>query len=258
MRQSKRLCAGALVIDRDIYLLHQVHPAKLANDVLSGLLSTALIWRRRVRRALLAGFIPAALAWSLVIRGDLSPLRATRRGRYVLEHMPPAAQAVRPLGQVAMRWAAYRRRPAGIVVGARHDSDRLVTRTASKETLSCEMDPGGLHYQITGEGEPVVVPHPGFADSRIWDPAMAAIRGALPRLALRHARVRTVPDPLRASHVRGRRRSAARPARDPTRRSRRLLARWPCGARARARAARPRQRARARRRRHSRSTRDRP
>ena len=28
----------------------------------------------------------------------------------------------------------------------------------------------GLHHEIAGEGEPVVLLHPGFADSRIWDP----------------------------------------------------------------------------------------
>lgn len=34
-------------IDRETHLLRQTHQAKLATDVLSGLVSTALMWRRR-------------------------------------------------------------------------------------------------------------------------------------------------------------------------------------------------------------------
>jgi hypothetical protein len=86
------------VIDRDVYLLHQIHAAKLATDLLSGIVSTSLMWRRRVGVAMLVGFIPSALASAAVLRTDLSRLRGTRRGRYVLAHMPPGAQAVRLLG----------------------------------------------------------------------------------------------------------------------------------------------------------------
>ena len=47
----------------------------------------------------------------------LSGLRDTRRGRYVLTHMPPAAQVMRLLGQVLIWWAAYRHRRTGILLG---------------------------------------------------------------------------------------------------------------------------------------------
>jgi hypothetical protein len=106
------------VIDRDAYLLHQVHPLKLLTDVACGLASTALMWRRRVRAALLVAHLPPVLASAIIIRGDLSRLKVTRRGRYVLEHMPPSAQALRLLGQAIMWRAAYRHRAAGVAAGA--------------------------------------------------------------------------------------------------------------------------------------------
>ena len=109
---------GLRVIDRDTYLLHQVHATKLATDIASGLASTALMWRRDVRAALLVAHIPAAAASVLVIRRDLTVLRATRRGCYVLEHMPPSAQAVRLLGQAIMWRAAYQHSKRGVAAGA--------------------------------------------------------------------------------------------------------------------------------------------
>ena len=104
-------------MDRDAYLLHQVHPAKLATDITVGVVSGWLMWHRRVPAALLAAFVPAAVASAVLMRRDLSGLRQTRRGRYVLAHMPPSAQAVRLAGQLVAWRSAYRHRPWGIVAG---------------------------------------------------------------------------------------------------------------------------------------------
>ncbi len=104
-------------MDRTTYLLHQVHIAKLATDISADVVSTWLIWQGRPREALLVAHTAAAVASALVIRLDLSPLADTRRGRYVLEHMPPAAQAMRYLGQILAWRAAYRHRRAGVVFG---------------------------------------------------------------------------------------------------------------------------------------------
>lgn len=103
--------------DRDTYLLHQVHPAKLATDISADVVSVWLMWQRRPRAALLVAHAAALVASMVLTRCDLSPLRATRRGRYVLAHMPPSAQALRYLGQVLAWYAAYRHRPAGIALG---------------------------------------------------------------------------------------------------------------------------------------------
>ena len=104
-------------MDRNTYLLHQVHPAKLATDISADVVSSWLMWQRRPRAALLLAHAAAALASATVTRCNLSPLQTTRRGRYVLSHMPPSAQALRYLGQVVAWYAAYRRRPAGFAVG---------------------------------------------------------------------------------------------------------------------------------------------
>ena len=87
-------------LDRDTYLLYQVHPAKLAADGSADVVSTWLMWQRRVPAALLAGFLPAGIGSAIVSRRDLSGLRRTRPGHYVLTHMPPSAQAVRFAGQL--------------------------------------------------------------------------------------------------------------------------------------------------------------
>jgi len=104
-------------MDRNTYLLHQVHPAKLATDIAADVVSTWLMWHRRPRTALLLAHTAAAPASATVTRWDLSPLQTTRRGRYVLIHMPPSAQALRYLGQVVAWYAAYHHRPAGITLG---------------------------------------------------------------------------------------------------------------------------------------------
>ena len=104
-------------MDRNTYLLHQVHPAKLATDISADVVSTWLMWQRRPRAALLLAHAAAALASATVTGCDLSPLQTTRRGRYVLSHMPPSAQALRYLGQVLAWYAAYRHRPAGVALG---------------------------------------------------------------------------------------------------------------------------------------------
>jgi len=104
-------------MDRNTYLLHQVHPAKLATDISADVVSTWLMWQRRPRAALLLAHAAAALASATVTRCDLSPLQTTRRGRYVLSHMPLSAQDLRYLGQVLAWYAAYRHRPAGVALG---------------------------------------------------------------------------------------------------------------------------------------------
>ena len=104
-------------MDTDNYLLHQVHAGKLATDITAGTVSLVLMWQRRIPFALVIAHVPPVVASALVLRRDLSGLRGTRRGRYVLAHMPPGAQAVRMLGQITAWRAAYRRRPGAILIG---------------------------------------------------------------------------------------------------------------------------------------------
>ena len=94
-----------------------MHPAKLATDAAADVVSTWLMWRGRPGTALLVAHAAAGAASAVVARRDLSALSHTRRGRYVLAHMPASAQAVRYAGQLVVWRAAARHRPWGIALG---------------------------------------------------------------------------------------------------------------------------------------------
>ena len=104
--------------DDTVLLLHQVHPAKLAIDISSSLASTVLLWRRYARAGLLFRYIPPLIGSAAVLRfADLDARRDRPSGRYVVAHMPPAAQAIRLAGDTMMAFGAWRRRPAIVAVG---------------------------------------------------------------------------------------------------------------------------------------------
>ena len=100
-------------------LVHQVHPAKIGMDVTASVISNILLWRGRPKAALAArAVLPAAGSLAVLAMADLDALAATRRGQYVLAHMPPSAQALRLAGDALMGWAAHRRRVTLLVAGA--------------------------------------------------------------------------------------------------------------------------------------------
>ena len=47
-----------------------------------------------------------------------------------------------------------------------------------------------LHYEVAGEGPPVVLVHEGIADSRMWEPQWTSFPRAASDGPLRHARLR--------------------------------------------------------------------
>jgi hypothetical protein len=99
------------------YLVHQVHPAKLATDVVASMLSTALLWRRRPVAGLLVAIGPPGLASALLLRRDLDRWARTAAGRYVLEHMPPSMQAVRTASAIVTAVGGWRRSPSLVAAG---------------------------------------------------------------------------------------------------------------------------------------------
>lgn len=108
---SMRLSDGAL--------LHQVHPAKIAADVTGSAVSNALLWNERPKAAMVVRvLLPAAGSAAVLSLADLDRLARTRRGRYVLVHMPPSAQVVRLAGDAAMGVGAYRRSGMLLLAGA--------------------------------------------------------------------------------------------------------------------------------------------
>jgi hypothetical protein len=106
-----RMAEGALV--------HQVHPAKISADVTASMISNLLLWRDRpVTAVAVRCVLPAASSVAVLGFADLDAVARTRRGRYVLAHMPPAAQVTRVAGDALMGLAVYRRSPVLFALGA--------------------------------------------------------------------------------------------------------------------------------------------
>jgi hypothetical protein len=99
-------------------VLHQIHWAKLAADAAAEIVSLPLIWTGRPTTGLVVHFLTPAIASAALLHADTTRLRSTRRGRYVLAHMPPAAQAVRLAGDAVMTAGAWQRNGFLIAAGA--------------------------------------------------------------------------------------------------------------------------------------------
>ena len=99
-------------------VLHQIHWLKLAADAAAEIVSLPAIWTGRRTLGLVVHFLIPALASAALLPADNTRLRNTRRGRYVLEHMPPGAQAVRLAGDAVMIVGAWRRDGRMIAAGA--------------------------------------------------------------------------------------------------------------------------------------------
>ncbi|HET9896033.1 MAG TPA: hypothetical protein VFQ44_13985 [Streptosporangiaceae bacterium] len=100
-------------------LLHQIHPAKISADVTASIVSDILLWRERpVAAVALRCLVPVASSAAVLGLADLDALARTRRGRYVLAHMPPSAQVIRIAGDALMGIGAYRRSRGLFATGA--------------------------------------------------------------------------------------------------------------------------------------------
>ena len=113
--------------------LHQIHWAKLAADAAAEIVSLPLIWTGHRTIGLVVHFLTPAIASAALLRADTTRLRSTRRGRYALKHMPPAAQAVRLAGDAVTTVGAWQRNgfliAAGAVIVVAGWSHGLVVRT---------------------------------------------------------------------------------------------------------------------------------
>src|SRR5260370_39456894 len=99
--------------DRDAILVHQVHPVKLAFDIAASLVSNALLWQHRLAAGLASRYLLPIAGSALVLSfADIDRLRNTKRGQYVLHHMPPASTALRLGGHTLMAVGSWRRKPS--------------------------------------------------------------------------------------------------------------------------------------------------
>jgi hypothetical protein len=101
-------------------LYHQIHPAKIAADVVAELASTVFLWRHRLGAGLVVRLVPPVVASAILMprTTDLERLRASSAGRYLRNHMTPQAQGVRAFGDVLTAIGAWRHRQAIIGAGA--------------------------------------------------------------------------------------------------------------------------------------------
>ena len=100
-------------------LYHQIHPLKLLTDATSGFVALPLLWRHRLREALLVTSVPPILASILIMRyADLEPYKRSPLGRYVERYMTREMQGLRLAGYLIMMAGAWYRRPSLLSPGA--------------------------------------------------------------------------------------------------------------------------------------------
>ena len=102
-------------------LYHQIHPLKLLTDCTAGFAALPLLWRHRLRAALLVMFVPAILVSVLIIRYvDLESYKRSALGHYIERYMTREMQGVRLAGYLIMSLGAWHRRlwpvPLGVLV----------------------------------------------------------------------------------------------------------------------------------------------
>jgi hypothetical protein len=100
-------------------LYHQIHPAKLATDILTAIAAAWLFWQHRPWIALTVGFVPSILMTAALLRwANLEPYRRSRFGQYVAAFMTRRVEAARLAGLVPLWGGAWLREPIAIVTGA--------------------------------------------------------------------------------------------------------------------------------------------
>ncbi len=89
-------------------LYHQIHPAKLATDVSTSVVSTLLFWDHEILLGLSIGIIPSIIVSALIIRHvNLEHYRNSRLGQYVGRYMTSSMQGLRLVGQIVAWFGAW-------------------------------------------------------------------------------------------------------------------------------------------------------
>jgi hypothetical protein len=100
-------------------LYHQVHPAKLATDILTSVVSLYFFWQHELAPALLTHIIPPIVASAALIGSgkNFASIQRSSLGRYLDRYMTPAAQLTRLFGDIVTVFAAWWHSLLGIAVG---------------------------------------------------------------------------------------------------------------------------------------------
>ena len=89
-------------------LYHQIHPAKLATDIISAFVSLFLLWTHDLALGLVVGYVPSIIATILIISfADLEKYKQSAFGNYVKTYMNRTMQALRLAGDTLSKIAAW-------------------------------------------------------------------------------------------------------------------------------------------------------
>jgi hypothetical protein len=101
-------------------LYHQIHPAKLATDLVAEVVSVRLFWRHLPLAGFAVHLVPPVVASAIVTRrtAELERIKASPAGRYIQAEMTPPMVALRVVGDTVTVVGAWRRQPLVIAAGA--------------------------------------------------------------------------------------------------------------------------------------------
>jgi hypothetical protein len=103
---------------REKILFHQVHPAKLATDIVAAVVSLYFLWQQELAIGLVTHFIPPPIGSAAVIRfANLESYKTSHIGAYLARYMTPTAQAIRLAADLITVVAAWYQSAAGIALG---------------------------------------------------------------------------------------------------------------------------------------------
>ena len=103
---------------REKTLYHQIHPAKLATDILAAIVSVWFLWRHELAIGLAVHFLPPVIASGLLVPfANLEAQKASSLGRYISRHMTRTVEAVRLAGDIVLIAGAWYRAPLVIAAG---------------------------------------------------------------------------------------------------------------------------------------------
>jgi len=89
-------------------LYHQIHPIKLATDIVSSVVSLYLLWNHIVAAGLLVHFVPPVIASAALVRyANLDRQAQLPFGRYVLRHMTRTIEVIRLFGDLVTILGAW-------------------------------------------------------------------------------------------------------------------------------------------------------
>lgn len=99
---------GAPMTRKERVLYHQIHPLKLATDILASVVSLYLMWQQLFAAGLLVHFVPPIVASALLLRyGSFEAQAQSLFGHYVARNMTRTIEAIRFFGDLVTLLGAW-------------------------------------------------------------------------------------------------------------------------------------------------------